>query len=228
MRISIEHIVHSRDYSDQGASAFRLNDKLTDIQAALAITQVQKLDELLRRRQALAQQYDSLLASLVETDLIVLPLDTPGRIWYRYPIRLKQHFARTISERMRALGVSAELPVHDSGALQTCAGKLPAATEAFDRAPVSFPLYPRPQRTGTNVVASSSLCVRLGIVEASPSKPAGPEPRACADGILDEFRSFYDRLVETHGHEPRACDYGRPESQIAKLPRSRRCCSSRR
>jgi SAM-dependent methyltransferase len=28
---------------------------------------------------------------------------------------------------------------------------------------------------------------------------------------------YYDRLVERYGHDPRACDYGRPESQLRKF-----------
>lgn len=29
--------------------------------------------------------------------------------------------------------------------------------------------------------------------------------------------SYYDKLVEKYGHDPRACDYGRPESQQSKF-----------
>ena len=32
-----------------------------------------------------------------------------------------------------------------------------------------------------------------------------------------EIGTYYDRLVEEFGHDPRACDYGRPESQAAKF-----------
>jgi SAM-dependent methyltransferase len=58
------------------------------------------------------------------------------------------------------------------------------------------------------------LC--LGIVKplqaSRPVLSRGPAPT-----VFGRISSFYDGLVETHGHEPRACDYGRPESQIAKF-----------
>ena len=150
----IDLIIQSRDYSDQGASAFHLNDKLTDIQAALAIAQLQKLDEILHRRQARAQRYHRLLTGLVEKGLIALPLDIPGRIWYRYPIRLKQHLAGRTSERMRAFGVSAELPVRDWRQRGSCDTHLPATMEAFERI-LSLPLYPDLSELEQRLVVSS-------------------------------------------------------------------------
>jgi len=34
---------------------------------------------------------------------------------------------------------------------------------------------------------------------------------------LERIAAFYDSLVERHGHHPRACDYGRAESQAIKF-----------
>jgi perosamine synthetase len=152
-------IMRSRDYSDQRASAFRLNDKLTDIQAALAISQLQKLSEILNRRQAVAQRYHTLLAGLVKKGLIVLPLDTPGRIWYRYAIRLKKDLAGNISQRMRVFRVSAELPVHDWRQPASADMHLPATAEAFERL-LSLPLYPDLSELEQCLVVSS-LCSAL-------------------------------------------------------------------
>ncbi|MEQ9490363.1 MAG: methyltransferase domain-containing protein [Alphaproteobacteria bacterium] len=36
--------------------------------------------------------------------------------------------------------------------------------------------------------------------------------------------SYYDGLVREHGHSPRACDYGRPESQQAKFETLAKVC----
>ncbi|HWH81908.1 MAG TPA: class I SAM-dependent methyltransferase [Burkholderiaceae bacterium] len=33
----------------------------------------------------------------------------------------------------------------------------------------------------------------------------------------ERIAAYYDRLVETHGHDPRACDYGRSSSQARKF-----------
>jgi perosamine synthetase len=152
----IDLIIQSRDYSDQQASAFRLNDKLTDIQAALAIAQLQKLDEILELRQAVAQRYHTLLRGLVESGLIALPLDTPGRIWYRYAIQLKQHLASTIGEHMRQFRVRAELPVHDWWQPASGDMPLPATEDAFKHL-LSLPLYPHLSELEQRLVVSS-LC----------------------------------------------------------------------
>jgi SAM-dependent methyltransferase len=36
-------------------------------------------------------------------------------------------------------------------------------------------------------------------------------------GRFDGISQYYDSLVERHGYDPKACDYGRRESQIAKF-----------
>lgn len=44
--------------------------------------------------------------------------------------------------------------------------------------------------------------------------------RVAQTGAPDPFTrisEFYDELVEKYGHDPRACDYGRPESQAIKF-----------
>lgn len=38
-----------------------------------------------------------------------------------------------------------------------------------------------------------------------------------ADDVFSAIGSYYDRLVDRFGHDPRACDYGRPESQHTKF-----------
>jgi len=35
--------------------------------------------------------------------------------------------------------------------------------------------------------------------------------------VFGRISSYYDALVQTYGHDPRACDYGRAESQRAKF-----------
>jgi perosamine synthetase len=150
----INLVIKSRDYSDQEASGSRLNDKLTDFQAALAIAQLQKLKEILYRRQARARRYHSLLAGLVDEGLIALPLDTAGRIWYRYTIRLTRHLARKVSQRMREFSVSAELPVHSWRQPGTSDKTLPVTMEAFDRL-LSLPLYPDLSVLEQDLVVSS-------------------------------------------------------------------------
>lgn len=90
------------------------NYRLTDIQAALGASQLQKLQRFLERRRAIAARYDA--------ELSRLPLATPwqdpdGRSAYHlYPIRLHHHRRRrAVFEALRARGIGVQvhyIPVH--------------------------------------------------------------------------------------------------------------------
>ena len=41
--------------------------------------------------------------------------------------------------------------------------------------------------------------------------------RPTAPAVFGRISSFYDSLVQTYGHDPKACDYGRAESQTVKF-----------
>jgi dTDP-4-amino-4,6-dideoxygalactose transaminase len=72
---------------------------------------------------------------------VILPPDDPGRIWYRYAVRLTGHQASDVCLRAATLGVHLEQPVWDlRDAPQWSADYRNTAT-AFDRV-VSLPLYP--------------------------------------------------------------------------------------
>ena len=43
------------------------------------------------------------------------------------------------------------------------------------------------------------------------------QPSATSPDQFDQIGRYYDRLVDQFGHHPRACDYGRAESQLAKF-----------
>jgi len=87
------------------------NYRMTDIQAALGASQMDKLDAFVTRRQYLAQRYDKLLAGLPVT----LPWQHPATSssWHLYIIRLqlnrlrKTH--RQIFEELRSAGIGVQL-----------------------------------------------------------------------------------------------------------------------
>jgi len=91
--------------------------RLTDIQAALGLSQLERLPEFLRRRRELAARYDTLL-----TDL---PVQRPARradrdsSWHLYPIVLQPGaglpFRAAVFGAMRAVGIGVNvhyIPVH--------------------------------------------------------------------------------------------------------------------
>jgi perosamine synthetase len=131
----------ARDYGDQLPDGRYLNDKLTDIEAAVALVQLRKLEDILRERDARAAAYADALAPLAEGGVVTLPENRPGRIWYRYAVRLHDDFAGHVSERMATCGVRAESPVWDLRASEQWTEDLESAAQAFECV-VSLPLYP--------------------------------------------------------------------------------------
>lgn len=87
------------------------NYRMTDIHAALGLSQLKQLDDFIRRREAVAASYDEALASLP----LRLPAKQPDRrsAHHLYVIRLdekrtaKQH--RAIFENLRARGIGVNL-----------------------------------------------------------------------------------------------------------------------
>jgi UDP-4-amino-4,6-dideoxy-N-acetyl-beta-L-altrosamine transaminase len=125
------------------------NYRITDMQAALGLSQLGKLDGFLARRRELAARYQQLLADL--------PLDLPTAqadaesAWHLYVVRLQtQRLAvshREVFEGLRAAGVGVNvhyIPVHlqpyyrDLGFI---AGDFPEA-EAYYAQAISLPLFP--------------------------------------------------------------------------------------
>ncbi len=136
----IERVREARDYGDRLPDGRNLNDKLTEVEAVLALEQLDRLDETLARRAQLAGRYTQLLGPRCR-DRAVLPLDSAGRIWYRYVLRLVDRDAVAVCAAMAERGVSVEQPVWDLRGSGAWARDLPVTAQAFDRV-VSLPLYP--------------------------------------------------------------------------------------
>lgn len=137
----LEVVRHAKDYGDQPPDGRHLNDKLSDIAAALARGQLRRLEETLAQRARRVQAYNKLLRSLQEVGLIELPVSSGGRIWYRYAVRLKKHRAIEIVARMHAKGVNAEQPVWDLRHTAFWDSSCVETSLAFDQI-LSLPLHP--------------------------------------------------------------------------------------
>ncbi|MHA7834811.1 MAG: UDP-4-amino-4,6-dideoxy-N-acetyl-beta-L-altrosamine transaminase [Algiphilus sp.] len=121
------------------------NYRMTEIQAALGLSQLDQLDAFIQRRRELADQYDDLLGNL--------PLRCPGRqagaasSWHLYVIRLEKAVRhRTVFEALRADGIGVNLhyiPVHLQPYYRELGfgpGDFPASEDYYSRA-VSIPLH---------------------------------------------------------------------------------------
>jgi dTDP-4-amino-4,6-dideoxygalactose transaminase len=138
-----------RDYGNEPPDGTRLNDKLSDVHAAIAGAQLDRLDAMIAARHARAQRYHTRLESTARrTGTFRLPgpreqaavqPTRPPRVWYRYVVELTERTATDVVERLRERGIGAARPVTEwrpAGA-PAC----PSADRAYAHL-VSLPLYP--------------------------------------------------------------------------------------
>jgi perosamine synthetase len=88
------------------------NLRLSDIQAAVGIAQMAKLDRLLSERRNLALRYTQMFSSI---DEFICPLDDPGHTYQSYVLRLSshsQHKRNLIMERLSALHIQTRPGTH--------------------------------------------------------------------------------------------------------------------
>lgn len=121
------------------------NYRLTDIQAALGLSQLERLEEFIARRHALADRYDSALAELP----VKCPTSAPDCVsaWHLYPIQVLGQDRAEVFSALRTAGIGVNvhyIPVHtqpDYRRLGFKPGDFPDAEAYYSRA-VSLPLYP--------------------------------------------------------------------------------------
>lgn len=140
-REDIKNVVRSfRWYNDEPMNPLRHNDPMTDIDAALALSQLKRLDSMIDARKHVAQRYEERLRPLIEKfHAFELPDIGAERVWYRYVLTMKTPSAKKMADALRKHGVHAECPVSDW--LPKNAKELPVARHAFDSV-VSLPCYP--------------------------------------------------------------------------------------
>lgn len=126
------------------------NYRASDINCALGLSQLRKLDRFVARRRALAARYDKLLASFADTVRPVGRVPWCDPAWHLYAVRID--FAAlgldraTLMRRLRAAGVGTQVhyvPVHMQPYYRKRYGtqRLPGA-EAYYQSTLSLPLYP--------------------------------------------------------------------------------------
>jgi perosamine synthetase len=129
-----------RDYDGQRPDGTRLNDKPSDIHAAVALCQLERLDAMLEARAVRARAYHARLAALARrTGACRLPDPSAARVWYRYAIEVTDRPATVVVAALRRLGIGADHPVRDWR--EPGGAPAPVADRAFARL-VSLPLYP--------------------------------------------------------------------------------------
>ncbi|WP_448664963.1 UDP-4-amino-4,6-dideoxy-N-acetyl-beta-L-altrosamine transaminase [Sphingomonas sp. CJ20] len=143
------------------------NYRMTDMQAALGLSQLDRLDEWVALRTGIANRYDRLLADL--------PVMTPWRApdvdsaFHLYVVRVGADVHGAVFRHLRQVGVGANLhyiPVHTQPyyrAMGFAPGDFPEA-EAYYREAISLPMFPtlREQQQDV-VVAALRMAVRSAV-----------------------------------------------------------------
>ena len=124
------------------------NYRLTDIQAALGLSQLRKLNKFIKRRKEIASIYNQELSHL---DEIILPREKPPAesAWHIYCIRLKDYKKRSkVFRKLREANIGTQvhyLPVYKHPYYRGLFGNqeknFPNA-ELYYRQALSLPIYP--------------------------------------------------------------------------------------
>jgi len=119
------------------------NYRLTDMQAALGLSQLQRADQMLTRRRAIAARYDAAFADTnVQT---IIPPENVGHAYHLYVVQVDDR--KGIYEHLRANNIFAQvhyIPVHTMPYYQQQGNKpgdYPLAERYYTRC-LSLPMYP--------------------------------------------------------------------------------------
>jgi UDP-4-amino-4,6-dideoxy-N-acetyl-beta-L-altrosamine transaminase len=158
-------------YYEQQALGF--NYRMTDIQAALGLSQMKRLTLFLARRRELAARYDRLLEGLP----VIGPWQNPAGLssWHLYVIQLGEAaWRRPVYDAMRAANIGVQvhyIPVHLQPyyrALGFKPGDFPEAEAYYGRA-LTLPLFPGLSDSGQDRVAATLKNALAEVASWSPS-----------------------------------------------------------
>ncbi|MDO9566921.1 MAG: DegT/DnrJ/EryC1/StrS family aminotransferase [Candidatus Desulfaltia sp.] len=126
-----------RDYDEKDGYSVRYNYKMTDIQAALGISQLKKLPSFIERRKEIAGLYNRALNEIS----FPVPATFEGRehIYYRYVLLLDD--SSVFIENMLKMGIECRRPVFKPLHEYFGLSGYPVTREVMHRA-VSIPVYP--------------------------------------------------------------------------------------
>jgi dTDP-4-amino-4,6-dideoxygalactose transaminase len=125
-----------KTYDQKDDYKIRFNYKMTDIQAALGLGQLQRLDSAIRRRRAIAKQYTTAFKILS----LNLPAEDPGHIFFRYVLGLDRDafsFIQTLANQSVGCNRPIFLPLHRQLKRKGC----PVSDNAWKNS-LSIPIYP--------------------------------------------------------------------------------------
>lgn len=140
------HMTHESEgpwYYQQTDLGF--NYRMTDMQAALGVSQMERIETYVARRHAIARRYDALLEGLP----VIRHVQTADAYsaYHLYPVRVRKADRLQVFERLREAGIGVNvhyIPVHLQPYYQAMGfrqGDYPEAERYYAEA-ISLPLYP--------------------------------------------------------------------------------------
>jgi perosamine synthetase len=133
----VRRVRDARDYDERDDLVPRFNHKLTDLQAALARSQLTRLDAFVARRRAIAARYRERLRGL--------PCQTPPdagerHVYHRFVVTLERDVAG-VQAALAGLGIAAGRPVYRPAHAALGLTGYPEAERLWART-LSLPCYP--------------------------------------------------------------------------------------
>ncbi|UCH19959.1 MAG: DegT/DnrJ/EryC1/StrS aminotransferase family protein [Deltaproteobacteria bacterium] len=132
----IDYARDFREYDKTETDKIRFNYKMTDIQAAIGLAQLERLESFIRRRRTIAQKYQKALSSIG----FRLPPEDPEHIYFRYVIDLGTDSAPMI-RGLKGKGIQSARPIHTPLHRYLRRDGYPKTDEAWNQC-LSIPIYP--------------------------------------------------------------------------------------
>ena len=207
------------DWLDHDRLGF--NYRMTDIQAALGIAQVEKADELLAARSRVAAAYTERLSALGgapagegDPDGFVLPCADRGderRSWFVYTVRVpKGHDREAVIADLAQRGVASKaylpcihLMPHYRERFGFSGGEFPVAEEVAERS-MALPFFPAMTDDQIETV-SSTRCPRRWAQGTGPDVPLHAETLVETPAEIASLAALRDATGETDGVMERHC-----------------------
>lgn len=135
-----------------------LNYRLSDIHAALGVSQLKRLNEFLTRRSEIKQNYDTILSAVAGVD-VPMSSTNVNPAWHLYPVRVPSRNRARIFSQLRSRGIGAQvnyLPAYRHPALSAYgrAEDFPFSEEFYARE-ISLPLHVGLQNSDLSRITAS-------------------------------------------------------------------------
>lgn len=138
----LEKIRDLREYDRKQNYRIRYNYKMTEIQAALGISQLTRLPSFIARRKEIVREFSIHFAGIKYLKLPPTDTDIKDVVFYRYVIRIEKTCALSaIINFLKKKGVMAERPVYKPLHKYIKSPILPNTQKAYNSC-ISLPIYP--------------------------------------------------------------------------------------